>query len=176
MHPIIYDVSVSVDGFICGLSGDISKFANDGPVVDDYFTRLGTYRMALMGRKTYEFGYEFGLEPGCNPYSHMQSIIFSDSLRMPQGSEVEVRKRPSPEVIRQLTRDATGPVYLCGGGDFAGWMLEHKLIDRLILKRAPCVLGCGVRLFGGTPPASTLTRINTKTYENGYVLEEFLVQ
>ena len=35
MHPIIYDVAVSLDGFIAGVSGDISKFAHEGPVVDD---------------------------------------------------------------------------------------------------------------------------------------------
>ncbi len=176
MHPIIYDVAVSMDGYISGLSGDISKFANEGPVVDDYFTRLGTYKMAIMGRKTYEFGYAFGLEPGRNPYPHMQSIIFSDSLELPEGAEVEVRKHPNPQAIRQLAEGAAGPVYLSGGGDFAGWMLEHNLIDRIFLKRAPCVLGGGVRLFGTNPPAASFNRITTKTYENGYLLEEFSVQ
>lgn len=73
MQPIIYDVAVSIDGYISGPGGDISKFAHEGPVVDDYFARLGQYAVAIMGRHTYEFGYRFGLEPGANPYKHMRT-------------------------------------------------------------------------------------------------------
>jgi len=175
MHPIIYDVAVSLDGFISGLSGDISKFAHEGPVVDDYSMRLGTYRTAIMGRKTYEFGYEFGLEPGQNPYQNMKTIVFSSSLQVPEGAGISVRKQPTPADIRQVARESAGPVYLCGGGDFAGWMLEHGLIDRLVLKRAPCLLGGGVRLFGSNACARSMNRINTHSYQNGYLLEEFVV-
>lgn len=35
MHPIIYDVAGSIDGFICGPGGDISQFAQEGAVVED---------------------------------------------------------------------------------------------------------------------------------------------
>ncbi len=173
MHPIIYDVAVSLDGFISGVAGDVSKFAHDGPVVEDYATRLGTYKSAIMGRATYEFGYEFGLQPGQNPYPHMQTTIFSDTLRVPDGTGVTVRKRPTKDAIRQLALDAAGPIYLCGGGNFAGWMLENGLIDRLILKRAPCVLGAGTRLFGNVSNPVSMTRLSAKRYENGYSLEEF---
>lgn len=175
MYPVIYDVAVSLDGYISGPAGDISKFAHEGPVVEDYSTRLAGYKMALMGRNTYEFGYAYGHEPGQNPYPHMETVVFSDGLHVPQGAAISVCNCPEPGEIRQLARDAAGPIYLCGGGEFAGWMLAHGLIDKLILKRAPCVLGAGVRLFGTNAPATKLSRINTKTYENGYVLEELEV-
>ncbi|QFT01733.1 hypothetical protein FIV06_30150 (plasmid) [Labrenzia sp. THAF191b] len=175
MHPIIYDVAVSLDGFICGRSGDISKFAQDGPVVEDYAGRLRSYKTAIMGRKTYEFGYRFGLEAGQNPYTHMKTIVFSDTLQVPAEANISVRPTPLREEILELAHDSGGPLYLCGGGDFAGWMLEQGLIDRLILKRAPCILGNGIGLFGRNTPALSMSRINTKTYVNGYVLEEFAV-
>jgi dihydrofolate reductase len=173
MHPIIYDVAVSLDGFISGVSGDISKFAHEGPVVDDYLSRLETYKTAIMGRKTYEFGYGFGLKPGQNPYPHMRTVVFSDALEVPEQVEISVRGRPTPDEIRELARNAGGPVYLCGGGDFAGWMLEQGLINRLVLKRAPCVLGNGTTLFGACTGPITMSRVRTETYENGYLLEEF---
>lgn len=175
MPPIIYDVAVSLDGFISGKSGDISKFAHDGPVVDDYAARLGTYKTAIMGRRTYEFGYGFGLKPGQNPYPHMKTIVFSSSMECPANADVSVRRPPSPPEIRQLAQDADGPIYLCGGGAFAGWMLENGLIDTVILKRAPCVLGEGVRVFGAGRCTSALVRTDTKSYENGYLLETFAV-
>jgi dihydrofolate reductase len=173
MHPIIYDVAVSLDGFISGVSGDISKFAHEGRVVDQYLKRLETYKTAIMGRKTYEFGYGFGLKPGQNPYPHMRTVVFSDTLEVPEQADISVHRRPTPEEILTLARNADGPVYLCGGGDFAGWMLEQGLINRLILKRAPCVLGSGTPLFGAYAPPTSLSRIRTETYENGYLLEEF---
>lgn len=176
MHPIIYDVAVSIDGYISGPAGDVSKFAHDGPVVEDYASRMGGYAVAVMGRSTYEFGYDFGLEPGQNPYPHMETIVFSDGLCVPDGAAVSVRKRPTPDDIQQLRRSAAGPIYLCGGGEFAGWMLAQGLIDRVVLKRAPCVYGAGVRLFGANAPVVSLSRINTKTYDNGYLLEEFAPQ
>ncbi|MBY6162941.1 dihydrofolate reductase family protein [Mameliella alba] len=175
MHPIIYDVAVSLDGFISGASGDISKFAQKGAVVDDYFKRLKTYKTAIMGRKTYEFGYDYGLRPGQNPYPHMKTFVFSDALEVPKHAEVTVSSRPTSDEIRTIARNANGPVYLCGGGDFAGWMLEQGLIDRLVLKRAPCVLGSGTTLFGACTRPISMSRIRTETYENGYLLEEFEV-
>lgn len=175
MHPIIYDVAVSLDGFISGPSGDTSKFAYDGAVVEDYVTRLGTYQTALMGRHTYEFGYGFGLQPGQNPYPHMETIVFSNSMQCPDGADITVHPELSVSAINQIVNDAKGPIYLCGGGEFAGWMLENELIDKVILKRAPCILGGGIRLFGQREYQTIFSRTGTKTYENGYHLEMFSV-
>ncbi|MEM7321007.1 MAG: deaminase, partial [Pseudomonadota bacterium] len=88
MHPIVYDVAVSIDGYISVPSGDVSRFAHDGPVVDDYLARLSGYSVAIMGRKTYEFGYGFSLKPGQNPYRHMKTYVFSKSLTCPSDSEI----------------------------------------------------------------------------------------
>ena len=60
MQPIIYDVAVSIDGYIAGPGGDISAFPASGRLVDDYLERLADYRTVIMGRDTYEFGYRFG--------------------------------------------------------------------------------------------------------------------
>jgi len=67
LQPLIYDVAVSIDGYIAGPGGDIAGFAFEGPVVEDYAARLKTYGTAIMGRGTYEFGYRYGMEPGQNP-------------------------------------------------------------------------------------------------------------
>ena len=90
MHPIIYDVAVSIDGFISGPSEDVSRFPHSGAIVEDYQARLQNYKTCLMGRKTYEFGYQFGLNPGQNPYPHMRSIVLSESIDLPKSSDVEL--------------------------------------------------------------------------------------
>jgi len=178
MHPLIYDVAVSLDGYISGPDGDISQFAHEGPVVDDYTARLSGYAVALMGRATYEFGYAFGLEPGMNPYPTMESYVFSKTLSLPEDSAVTPVAHDWMARIVHLKANGPGPIYLCGGGDFAGRLLGEGLIDRLILKRAPCVYGTGKALFSGFrfagPGAgASLNRTDTKAYPDGYVLEHY---
>lgn len=175
MQPIIYDVAVSLDGFICAPEGDISAFAHDGPVVEDYRSRLTEYAVAIMGRRTYEFGYAYGLEPGANPYPHMETFVFSRDLRVPGNGEVSVVPDRWGDRLMDLKARSKGPIYLCGGGLFAGWLLKKGLIDRLVLKRAPCVYGGGVALFGGQTPLARFERLSTTPYDNGYLVERLSI-
>ncbi len=175
MQPIIYDVAVSIDGYISGPDGDISRFAQGGPVVEDYMARLATYGTAIMGRTTYEFGYRFGLAPGRNPYPHMATHVFSRTIAIPRDGKITVHDTRDAGPIRALQQASSGPVYLCGGGDFAGALLAMGLIDRIRLKRAPVLLGRGVRLFGDTAAAPALRHIETRSYDGGYALQEFAV-
>lgn len=174
MHPIIYDVAVSLDGYISGPDGDVSGFAQGGPVVDDYVARLATYSVAIMGRATYEFGYHYGMEPGQNPYSSLTTYVFSDTLVLPTSSDVAVLPAADHAAIMGLKRDASGPIYLCGGGAFAGALLEMGLIDLVRLKRAPLVLGGGVPLFSGVGACAFESRLETRVYTSGYVFEELV--
>ncbi|WP_171176703.1 dihydrofolate reductase family protein [Ruegeria sp. HKCCD8929] len=175
MHPIIYDVAVSVDGFISGPAEDISRFAHDGPVVDDYRQRLSAYATAIMGRATYEFGYRFGLEPGQNPYTHMKTYVFSKSLKCPPDAQIDIVSDPVEQVIADLKETSDGPIYLCGGGAFGSALLSLGLINLIRLKRAPILLGDGVRLFHDKTCAPELFCTRTKDYGNGYVYQEFRV-
>jgi len=173
LHPIIYDVAVSADGFICGAGGDVSRFPHHGDVVADYMDRLAGYRCAIMGRATYEFGYAFGLSPGANPYPHMRTLVMSAGLDLPADAAVTTVRSPDPETLRALKPQVDGPIYLCGGGAFAGWCLRHGLIDRLRLKRAPILLGDGVRLFGGHRAPVDMRLITSKLYDCGVLYQDF---
>jgi len=175
MHSIIYDVAVSIDGYISGPGGDISQFAQEGAVVDDYTARLETYATAIMGRATYEFGYRFGMEPGQNPYPHMKTIVFSKSLELPDSSEITVERSCDEDAVGAVRQRSSGPVYLCGGGAFAGSLLMSGLIDTLRMKRAPIVLADGVRLFGDAEISPRLEHAETRDYGGGYLFQEFRV-
>ncbi len=75
-----------------------------------------------------------------------------------------------PVRVRALKSEAKDEdIYLCGRGYLAG----AGLIDRLVLKVNPILLGDGVRLFGETSslPAAPLTRC--VAYESGVVELEY---
>lgn len=172
MQPIIYDVAVTADGFIAGPGGDISKFPHEGQVLDDYRARLQSYACAIMGRATYEFGYGFGLAPGANPYPHMKTVVFSQSIELP-GDDVEIVRNDGTRRVDELKRESEGPIYLCGGGQFAGWLLSLGMIDMLRVKRAPCFYGDGVRLFGDYTGGCDVTLRSSTSYEGGGLFQEF---
>lgn len=156
MARLVYDVAVTLDGYISGPDGDISAFPAAGDHVDAYLERLQGYRTVVMGRNTYEFGYAYGLEPGRRAYPHMQHVIFSTGIELPDDSDVRVERDPARwlAVIDTLKAEADHDIYLCGGGRLAGCLLERDRIDRLIVKLAPVVIGGGVPLFDSAARAS----------------------
>lgn len=153
MFPVIYDVAVSIDGFIAGPGGTVSDFPHSGPMVDAYLERLGQYRAAIMGRASYEVGLAYGLAPGEAPYPGMaETLVFSSTLTLPEGAPVRATRAAPEEEIARLRQTAGGPIYLVGGGHFAASLAARCLIDRLRLKRAPILLGGGTPLFAGAVP------------------------
>jgi len=172
MREIIYDVAVTLDGFIAGIGGDISAFPGEGPHVDAYLARLASYGTVIMGRKTYEFGYAYGLPPGARAYPHMDHHIFSASIDLPAEADVTIVRDTWLDHLDALRARPGAPIYLCGGGQFAGWMLAQGRIDRLVLKKAPVTLGRGIPLFAGTPLTAHWQIESVTPHANGVTLME----
>jgi dihydrofolate reductase len=167
MRKIVYYVAASLDGFISGPNGDISGFVGEGSGVDKYLKDLAGFDTVIMGRKTYEFGYSYDLQPGQPAYPHMKHYIFSNTLQFENTHEkVEVCK-PDIEIVRKLKREKGTDIYLCGGGELAGWLLDNEEIDILKIKLNPLILGDGIRLFGNSKKRIITELLETETYENG---------
>jgi dihydrofolate reductase len=175
MQDIIYDVAVSVDGYISGPSQDIARFPHTGPIVDTYLARLPSYAAVIMGRGTYQFGLDMGMPPGSNPYPIPRAIVISDSLCLPETSAVEQWRGDPTARVKALRANASGPIYLCGGGALAAWMLERGLIARLRLKRAPILLGAGTRLFERPACAPLTEHVQTVPYPDGTFYQELRI-
>ena len=166
MQRIIYYVAISLDGYIAGPGGDISQFAMQGEGVTKYQTDLADFSTVIMGRKTYEFGYQFGLTPGQPAYPHMQHHIFSSSLSFSEASDQVQVEELSINRIEGIRDQSPTDVYLCGGGDFAGWMLENDLIDQLKIKLNPIVLGGGTKLFGESSFKANFRLVQRETFSD----------
>lgn len=175
MRRIIYDVAVSLDGFIAGPDGDISAFPAEGEHLQPYLDRLAGYQTAIMGRGTYEFGYRFGLRPGARAYPHMDHYIFSRGISLPDDCDVTVVREGWIAELNALRVGGRGDIYLCGGGVFAGFVVTHGLLDLLRLKIAPVAIGSGIRLFEGLGSKCRFERISITPYANGVILAEYAV-
>lgn len=167
MRPIVYYVATSLDGYICGPDEDISGFVGQGNGVDKYLSDLKNFDTVLMGRRTYEFGYRYGLVPGQPAYPHMNNYIFSDHLILAEhNAQVMIKKIDLKEIIK--LKDQPGKdIYLCSGGQLAGWLLDNCQIDVLKIKLNPLVLGAGTKIFGPSTSTIKTELINSETYEQG---------
>lgn len=172
MRELVYDVAVSIDGFICRPDGSVDDFVQTGPHVDDYQAGLESYDTVVMGRRTYEFGYQYGLTPGSRAYPHMEHYVFSSSLEFEHEHDLNIVASGGADVIRDLKEEDGAAIYLCGGSDFAGFLIQEQLIDRLVLKVNPVMVGDGLRMFSSAA-RTRLQCTDSKLYGNGVVLSRY---
>ena len=173
MRRLVYDIAVSVDGFIADERGGFDGFLFEGDHVEAYQQRLAGYDTVLMGRSTYEAGYAFGMKPGERPYPHMRHIVFSRSLELPADSAVEIEMPRDAEFVEALKKEDGSDIYVCGGGKFASWLAEAGLLDMLILKMNPVVLGAGTPLFSSS--VAGLKALDSYRYESGVILLRYAI-
>lgn len=167
MRKIVYYVAMSLDGYIAGEGGDIGQFILEGKGVEKYMNDLTKYDTVLMGRNTYEFGYNYGLKAGEPAYPNMIHHIFSNSLTFDEKHESVFAEKMDVSRVREIKAKQGSDIYLCGGGEFAGWLLDHKMIDELKIKLNPIVLGSGIRLFGSSKTLAGFGLKSSEKFEDG---------
>lgn len=172
MATLVYHVAVSLDHFIAdpGMQDgkiDQTLFLFERDHVPDFLSDIQQYKAVLMGRKTYEFGFQFGAKPGEPGYQGIKHYIFSNSLEFEGSDEVELVRGDAVAFIRDLKEKEEGKLWLCGGGELAGALLEKRLIDQLVLKVNPILVGEGVPLFGSVKPRLSMELTDLKRYDSG---------
>lgn len=175
MRRLVYDVAVSTDGFIAGPGEALGGFLHEGDHVEAYRARLASYGTVVMGRQTYEIGYQFGMKPGDEPYPPMDHHVFSKTLELPAGCGIEVVRDDWLGTIDRLKAAPGADIYLCGGGAFAGLLMRHGRVDRLVLKVNPFLAGGGTPLFAGLESPRPLRRLGVTSHASGVVLLEYAV-
>jgi len=189
MRDLIYYVACTVDGFIARPDGSVDFALPEGEHLTDlarsfpetFPTHLrGAFNIAgpnrlfdtvLMGRKTYQVGLDAGFT---NPYGHLRQYVFSRSLaRSPEPNIELVSSDPLP-FVAVLKRQPGLNIWLCGGAELA--TVLFPLIDELIVKVNPVLIGSGIPLFSGGTGQAHLTLLSTKAYENGFTLSHYRVK
>ena len=176
MRKIVYHVATSLDHFIAHSDGSTDGILPEGDHVPDYLEHLKAYDTVIMGKNTYEFGYQFGLKPGLPAYANMMHYIFSKTLNLdPIHQQVKVIKEDYLGCIKQLKQESGTDIYLCGGGQFAGLLLDSELIDELKIKLNPVIFGEGIPLFGASKKKVDLQFQDSKVYQSGVLLITYKV-
>lgn len=191
MRKLVYYVACSVDGFIAHTDGSHDGFSQDQDYFADLFAAfpetvpthlrevMGVdsenqrFDTVLMGRKTYEVGLKEGVT---SPYAHLRQYLFSRSLSESPDANVELVSDQAIEVVQQLKAEDGKDIWLCGGANLASTLFANQVIDQLILKVNPFLMGAGIPLFADVIPQTTLDLTNSKIYRNGVLLLHYSVK
>ncbi len=157
MSELLYSATMSLDGFIAGVDGDMSwlteHLAGPNPEVDDVMSSIGCL---LVGNRT--FG---GDDPNAGTdkegafggeWSGPSVVLTHDVDQSHQDPDVRFVGDLRSAV--EAAKEAAGGKYVnVLGADVARQCIDEGLLDEVLVFIAPVLLGDGVRLFahhGGT--------------------------
>ena len=186
-----YHVATSLDGFIAREDDSVDFFPTDLPPILDYVDTLASaYDTVVMGRGTYEPGLKMGIT---DPYPSLETYVVSRTLTEspsprvhlvredPVGFIRELKQRPGARkdmsrVIRAVQLSVPKDIYLCGGGTLARTLFEAGLIDEVLIKLNPVLIGAGKGVAPAIPQKVELELLSTKAYRTGLVLLHYAVK
>ena len=190
MRRLTYYIACSIDGFIAHSDGSHDGFSQDSEYFAELFASFPEtvpshlrgvmniqaenkwFDTVLMGRKTYEIGLKDGV---VSPYSHLKQYLFSRSMGQSPSEDVKLISENAAEFVKTLKQDSGKGIWLCVGASLATELFAHCLIDQLILKINPFLMGSGIKLFSGMIQQTALELTDQKIYKNGVVLLTYRV-
>lgn len=175
MRQLTYYIASTVDGFIAHEDGSFDGFLVAGDHVSDYLEALQYFDVVLMGRKTYDVGVKAGIT---NPYPQMQQYVISKTLQTSPDENITIVSEGISDFVKGLKAESGQDIYLCGGGILAAQLFAENLIDNVVLKVNPVLLGSGIPLIAGRSQpmlAKHLRLVDSKIYDNSLVLLAYQV-
>ena len=166
MSTLDYYIATTLDGFISRADHSFNFFLQDPEHLRHYVARIQSYDTILMGRATYQVGVAQGVT---DPYPWARSLVFSRSLGALPAPRLELVDGDAAVRVRALKQETDSPIYLCGGGQLAGSLLAAGLVDRVILKQHPLLLGEGIPLVSALPAAVRLRLSAEQAFGEGIV-------
>jgi len=166
MPTIIYQVAVSLDGYIADVDGGVDWLPEGDS--DDYgYQEFYSGVVALvMGRRTYDqaIGFDQWLFTGKPIY------VFTTNPPEDNPHDVRFVQSDPADFVRDVASQYGGMVWLLGGANLAEQFRRDGLIDEYMLHVMPTILGRGVPLFGGDAPHTALELIATRAFDDSVVM------
>ncbi len=182
MRKIIVFNVISLDGYHSGPDNDVSvMFPMMGGVFDTYTAELlRRADLTLAGRVSFQLFNSFWPEVAKDPTSEkwtpeqrelsqagasVPTIVVSDTLTGNWPDISIIRRADAHQKIAELKRQPGKDILITGSRTLWNDLLAHDLIDEIHLMIGNVVLGEGVPVFVGKPPAP-LRLIDVRTWEH----------
>jgi dihydrofolate reductase len=180
MRKIVLFMSISADGYMAGLDGDLGWHRVDEEVHQHFNEVLSEMSVFLDGRVTYELMVDFWPTADEDPdapapvaefariWRETPKVVFSRTLESADWNTRIVRE-VDPAQIRAWCAEPGGDMVV-GGADLAATFLAEGLIDEFRLYVHPVLVGRGKRLFREADSMQDLELLSSRVFGNGVVL------
>lgn len=182
MRKIIFQMMVSLDGFIEGPKQDLSWH-----LVDDEFNKyaidlLHSIDTIIFGRIAYELFESFWPAAMQDPatkkddleiahqINDMQKIVFSKTMEKVEWKNSRLISQVVPEEINEMKKLEGKDMVIFGGAGIAQSFMKHELIDEYRIMINPIILGKGKPLFEDMTHRMKLKLQKTRTFASGVVM------
>lgn len=164
MRPVIYSMSVSMDGFIAGPDGDIGWAAPDPALMAFHNEQTRQVAVHVCGRGLYqdmlpwETGWAEQAGPGGLEFARVwraiPKVVFSATLDHVEGNARLAAGSLAEEIgrAREGAGAVPGGVVSVGGAGLAAQLIRQDLIDEYRMFLNPVVLGGGTPFFPPDAP------------------------
>jgi dihydrofolate reductase len=180
VRKIIYQMSVSLDGFIEGPNRELDWHVVDDELHTHINEQLSAMSAFLDGRVTYDLMAGFWPTADSDPHAtapvvefariwrDMPKIVYSATLERADWNTTIVRD-VVPEEVTKLTSQPGGDMVL-GGPNLAATFMRRHLVDEYRLYVHPIVIGQGKPMFQPSDTRTSLHLVETRPFSNGVVL------
>jgi dihydrofolate reductase len=139
----------------------------------------GTHSDLLLGRRTYDMWSAYWPKaPGGPMADSLNAATKYVATHHPETLQWGPFEGVGPDIVEGVRRikSQAGPnLVLWGSSTLASTLLEHGLVDELLLIVYPVLVGTGKRFFAQGTPARSLEIVSTKAMPSGIVLNAFKV-
>ncbi len=166
MKKIKLYVVTSIDGYITRIDGDLdwlTEFPNPEKTDYGYRAFFESVDTVLMDECTYLNLMSMDI---VWPYKD-KAVYVTTPYPTDDNDKVHFISENPVEAISKLQDEEGKEIYLACGGKLLSILLEHGMVDEMIINRFPVVLGSGAPLFPDYTKESQWKVKDSVTYKNG---------
>ena len=167
MRKLSLFIATSLDGYIAKPNDDLGFLKLVEKEGEDYgyakfMTNIDTI---ILGRKTYDYVLN---EIGPSHYDNGQRDVYVITrTARPSVGRTTFYTGKLTGLVQRLKSDSGKYIYCDGGAEIINELLQHDLIDELIISVIPILVGNGTRLFKDNRPEQQLEFVGAKSFETG---------
>ena len=144
MKRIRFSAAVSLDGYIAGPRGEADWIVPDPET--DFRALTAQFDTLLVGRRTFEVM----VQAKRTTMPGLRTVVVSTTLRQGDYPDVTVIGEAAEDAVRVLRAASRKDVWLFGGAELFGRLLEAGLVDSVEVAIEPVLLGGGIPLLPAT--------------------------
>ena len=148
MRKISLFIAMSLDGYIADSKGGVGWLNGQGiddENIDTYSEFVKTIDTILMGWNTYH-QVATELSPKEWIYNEFTTYVITHNEHTSSEKIRFVNINPV-DLVKRLKEEDGKDVWICGGANLVGQLVDEDLIDYYYITVIPTLLGSGIRLF-----------------------------